>query len=610
MKKIIYYAFFTACVVAVAGCSVSEKPRISLPPSSSHSSVVGTGGGYTEKPIQQPRYLEIDNNDKVIMEEDIEVTLPSMIYVNDRIFEYGRKLDIWKELDSQSAKVELDQEEAVQMIECFRGLQKVINGYSQLRREMLQAQETLTSEKINNANVFEFQQSDIAFLESDCGRLLESSERQSAGWSQREEGADLAQLETLIDRYAENEEYSEILQVWKQIPALQIDRVHLRTKIIYGNALVYLHQEEKAAEIYRQVVEQMSTSKAQATDIVSLRKMLADLYTASGNYQEAEIQYKKISEDYLRLGRFQEWSKLQLSILENSMDESPELAEYSSLLRNFLSFNPERDGYTVAWEAEKFLANYSYSSVSSNVDYIKATTVEAADYWFNLFFEEVQKLGAEKKFAEAMELLEMMPLDIIDNEKQMRVSEQNQELILAIAVERETDLMTQIQELQHQWNNGMLLVKNEGYDEALEVFTSLLDTEYSAKAQQKIDEISLQAAKADRRKAADLFIRFTKTTDLESKKKLLVESRKLLKNILVKYPDIEIIPKVIGNIERVEQEMTAIDPNLIFMVDQEELTAEEDSLDAAFAVPSDSAPYLNPNSESIKGEEDSVKLQP
>ncbi len=48
-----------------------------------------------------------------------------------------------------------------------------------------------------------------------------------------------------------------------------------------------------------------------------------------------------------------------------------------------------------------------------------------------------------------------------------------------------------------------------------------------------------------------------------------MESRKLLKNILVKYPEVEIAPKVVGNIERVEQEMNAIDPNLVFMADQE-----------------------------------------
>lgn len=610
MKKIICGLFFTVCVISAAGCGTSGKRQIAAPApatSSVQQPVTGKGDGYTAESANQSRYLDIENSDKVIMEEDIEDTLPSMIYVNDRIFEYGQKLERWKELDRESANLDLDKEEAVEMVRCFRGLQKIINGYSALRGEMLQARNASTAEKINNGRVFELQSSDIGFLESGCARLLEDSKgRQSAGWSQREEGADLAQLETLIDRYAENEEYEEILQVWMQIPEHQIGRVHLRTKIIYGNTLVFLRQQEKAAEIYHQVVEQMSASKAQATDIISLRKMLADLYTATGNYKEAEVQYKKISEDYLHLGRLEEWSKLQLSILDSSMEESPELLEYSTLLRNFLGFSPEKDGYTVAWSAEEFLSKYSYSPVSTNVDWIKAATVEAADRWFHGFLEEVEKLVAEKKFEEAMNLLETMPSNIIDNENQNRVSEINQELLLAVAVDRETELMAQIQGLQEQWNNGMLLVKNQDYDEALKVFTDLLNTEYSAKARQKIDEVSLQAAKADRRKAADLFIRFTKTTDMESKKKLLIESRKLLKGILVKYPDVEIAPKVMGNIERVEQEMEAIDPNLIYMADQTEQVVEEDKLDAAFTVPVSSTLELQ-SGQVLEEELDSVK---
>jgi len=603
MKKIISYAVFAICISSVAGCGVmSDKQRVSIPPPPTlpaQPAMAGSGEEHAVKPVIQPRYLEIDDTDKVVMEQDIEADLPSMIYVNDRIFEYGRKLDRWKELDGQLNKLELDQEEAIHMVQCFQGLQKVLNGYGGLRREMLQSREMSAAEKINNDKMFGLQKKDIAFLESDCGRRFESTEDQNVGWSLREEGDDLAQYEMLIDRYDENEEYEQIDQVWKQIPEDQVTRVHLRTKILYGNSLANVHQQEKAAEIYQQVVEQMSASKEQATDIISLRKVLADLYTASGDYEEAKIQYKKISEDYLRLGRLEEWSKLQLSILDNSLEGSTELTEYSSLLRHYLSFAAENDGFKVAWEAEKFLSSYPYSPVSSNVDYIKATTVESAEGWFKEFFEKVDRLSAEKQFEEAMELLETMPSDIIDNEKQNLLSQKNQELLLAIAVERETELMAQIQELQDQWNNGMLLVKGEEYDEALGVFTELLDTEYSAKAQQKIDEVSLQAAKADRRKAADLFIRFTKTTDLESKKKLLVESRKLLKNILVKYPEVEITPKVIGNIERVEQEMMALDPNLIFMADQAEQAADEDRLDAAFAVPSSAAVDLNLNPEMI-----------
>lgn len=572
MKKIVWGAIAAFYVISIWGCAVPEKPKVSQPSSPTYSppsSPVYVEDSREPKNIAQPPYLDIeDMQEEPIVEEDIEVSLPSMAYINDRIFEYGRKLDRWKELDSQSVTMELKDEDAVQMVRCFRRLQNVLNGYSDLRTRMLQTQQVSTAEEISNEEILELQKNDIAFLENSCGRLLADAKDQSVGWNQREEGADLGQLETLIDRYSGSKEFEEVIKVWLQIPEFQINRVHLRTKILYGNALIFLHQEEKAARIYQQVVDQMSDSDEQATDLVSLRKILADLYTASGNYQSAATEYKKISNDYMSIGRLEEWSKLQLSILDRSMADSPELVEFSSMLRNYLGFIPEQDGYKVVWQAEKFLTNYPYSPVAPNVDFIKESVTVSADKWFDGFMANVDKLSSEKKFTEALELLETMETDLITAEKQLGIKEKSEALLLAEAVDRETDKMAKIQDLQHQWNNGMLLAQGGRYDEALVVFTNLLDTEYSIKAEAKIKELALEAAKADRRKAANLFIRFTKTTDLESKKKLLIESRKILKDILVKYPEVDIASKVLGNIDRVEQEMKNIDPLLVTMADQ------------------------------------------
>jgi tetratricopeptide (TPR) repeat protein len=389
-----------------------------------------------------------------------------------------------------------------------------------------------------------------------------------------------------MDRYAASKEYQEIVKVWLKIPESELSRVHLRSKILYANALRYLNQQGKAAEIYQQAVDRMSASDEQATDLVSLRKMLADLYTATGNYRLAAEEYKNISDEYLKIGELEEWSKLQLSILNRGKDGSPELDEYSQILGNFLGYVPERDGYKIIWQAENFQTSYPYSLVTSNVDFIKESVVKAADNWFNGLVAEVDALAREKKFTEARKRLEAIPTDIISAEKQLVLKAKNEELELAQAVESEAGKMAQIQDLQNQWNNGMLLANSERFEEAIVVFTSLLNSEYSSKAEAKIKELSLQAAKEDRRKAADFFIRFTRTTDPESRKKLLVESHKLLKNILVKYPEVEIAEKVRGNIDRVEQEMNAIDPNLVFMDDQGAApVVRDDSVENAFSVP-------------------------
>ncbi len=577
MKKIAWGVFITLCAVNLSGCALPEKSKVNSPAATISNQ---------SAPVYIRESTDPKNIEQGISEENIEVVLPSTAYINDRIFEYGRKLERWKELDKQSVTKNLNDQEAVQMVRCFRRLQDVLNGYSEFRSTILQAPEVNAATKITNEDILELQKNDIAFLESTCGSLLTDSEDKSSGWNKPEKGADLNQLETLIDRYAASREYEEIVQIWLNIPESQVGRVQLRSKIVYGNALMYLHQEEKAAEIYQQVVDQMSASDEQATDLVSLRKVLADLYTASGNYRLAATEYKNISNDYLKIGQLEEWSKLQLSLLERSTGGSPELKEYSEILRNFLGFIPERDGYKIIWQTEKFQTSYPYSPVVSNVHLIRDSVTEAADKWFNGFLAEIDKLGNEKKFSKGLRLLEKMPTDVIGAEKQLLIKVKIEELRMAEAVETESGKMAKIQDLQNQWNNGMLLAKDGRYEEALAVFTSLLDTEYSVKAESKIKELSLEAAKAERRKAADLFIRFTKTTDIENKKKLLVESRKLLKNILVKYPEVEIAPKVVGNIERVEQEMNAIDPSLVFMVDQGGVPMDRDvDIERAFAAP-------------------------
>ncbi len=581
MNKLHILTVFTFFLITAAGCTQTrvqtppvqqgdrypDQPQISeerIEPSAEYS-------GYppvktTPQPIQPPVLETISGPETPVS----AVVLPSIDYVNDRIFEYGRKLERWKELDKQSVVMSLNDEQSESMVRCFRDLQKVLNGYDRLYDDLLQRNVISETERLRTEDVLELQKMDISFLDSICGRMLSTTEDKAAGWQYREEGADLNQIETLIERYSSSKEYDEVVQVWLKIPQYQVERVDLKTKILYGNALIYLDQQEKAAEIYQQIVDEMSVSKEQPTDVLSLRKTLADLYTASGDYFAAEGQYDQISADYSNIGRIEEWSKLQLSILERSTKGSPELNEFSKLMRDYLSFQPEKDGYKVIWLADTYLQNYPYSPVSSNVDVIKEDALRRADEWFDAFFIQAEQYTDEKKFQDAMDLLQKIPEEIIGTDKMQLVKTKIDELVLAEAVERETLKIERMQDLQRRWNEGMLLADQDDYDGAIAIFTELLDTGYQGKAQVKIEELSLQAAKADRRKAAELFIRFTKTTDVEGKKRLLVESRKILKDILVKYPDVDIAMKVIGNIDRVEKEMNVLNPLLLPSIEMEE----------------------------------------
>lgn len=607
MKNKTYVTMLAVAVLSLSACAIPKKTQISAPTVTPPAKKSLSASLPEIKPSDPAPLMSLDpvvEEPLRLVEESIPESMPSMTFINDRIFEYGRKLERWKGLDSQAGQRQVNDKEAAEMVRCFRKLQTVLNGYNDLRSRLLQTERMSTAEKIGQSGIIDLEKSDIDFIESSCGRMLNDPGDKGTGWSQREESADLPQLEALIARHAENRELEEVVKVWQKIPPGQLSRVDLRTRIHYGHALMLLHRNDKAAEIFQQVVDQLSASDSQATDLVSLRKTLADLYTASGNYRAAGAQYQKISEDYQNLGKLEEWSKLQLSILERSKESGPELREYSALLREYLGFQPDKSGYKLLWQAENFLTKYPYSPVASNVDVIKARVKAAADKWFDGFVADVEKLRAEKKFQEAQDLLKSLPTDIIGPEKQLALKGKNEELSLTDAVEKESQRLARQEELQNRWNNGMLLAKAEKFDEALALFGSFADSEYALKAQEKIKELSLEAAKSDRKKAANLFTRFTKTTDLESRKKLLLETHKLLQSILVKYPEVDIKSKVAGNLERVEQEMMAIDPKLLVLAQHGDATAPGtgDGLDRAFAAPGNLAV------EQIPAEEDDAQL--
>ncbi|MDR3630859.1 MAG: hypothetical protein P4L42_11025 [Desulfocapsaceae bacterium] len=536
---------------------MTDMQREGQTPGTFDSSVPDKRG---RRPPVKPEPDEVSADQPVqSMDDKVRLLIPSTKFINNRTIEYQKKLDRWKEIDSQAATLNLSREDTEKMARCFGDIQKIMNGYNHMH-DLIQQIDTINPAMINEGEILELQKADIAFMEGECNRILTAAPQEKsqvqAKPPQKPSGS-LAPMEALINQHSDKGEYEEVVQTWSKIPDNQLGDVSLKTKIAYGNALMFLHQEEKAAEVYQQIVDQIANSNEQKTDLLSLRKILADLYTASGNYPAARKQYQNIEKEYQDLGKADEWSKTHLNILEHNDKNSPELAQYSGILRNYMGFIPEQDGYKIVWQADKFLKAYPNSAVAANVEMIKAGAGQRADTWFNGIFVDADKLGADKHYAEAIKKLQAIPEDILSPEQRLKVRDKIDALTLANAVERETVKIGKSQNLQRRWNEGMGLVDAGKYDEAVKVFSEMQDTEYASKAIDEIKEISSLAAKAQRRKAAELFIRYTKTTDPDSKMKLLIESRDTLADILVKYPNIDFTDKVADNLKRVEAEIRA-----------------------------------------------------
>ena len=486
----------------------------------------------------------------------------SLDFVNNRCFAYGKKLEKWKEYDNQSSVLNLDRQATEQMVGCFRDLQGLITGYNRLR-EMVTAGETpgsmgsMSVEEIQN-----LQENDVLFLEGFCGRLLDDEQRVT-GFGQAEEGRSLEQLEQQIAQAFQNREHEQVVQLWLEIPEEKQGQITISTKLIYGKSLMFLHQEQKAASMYERIITELNQKDQETTDVLVLYKMLSKLYMAGRNYSAAAVQYQKIVRKVQDVLVVREWSELQQSLLKRSKMGGRELNDYSALLRSYLGYIPSKDGYQPVWKAEQFLQKYPASPMMTNVESMKAEMRVNAGLWFKRLMADVQELQEQGKYQDGLLLLETTPQDIVDQTQAQLMQQKIEELRGANEVVQETIKAEKIQALEGRWNQMLTLVEGGRYDEAIDQLNVMLETDYAAKAAAKIVEVSLIAAKAKRQQAARLFIRATRTEDMEERKQLLVESHQLLLEIVLKYADTPIVDKVMANIKRVELEMDKLDPALV-----------------------------------------------
>lgn len=253
----------------------------------------------------------------------------------------------------------------------------------------------------------------------------------------------------------------------------------------------------------------------------------------------------------------------QLSALDRNVYQTDEVRSYAQLLKAYLGYNPDRDGYGVVEQAQKYIAKYPYSLVASNADLVLERAQKEADAWLKSVLARIDRLVEEKKFQEALLLIERVPRDILPVEKQEMLRRRSEQLLTAESISIETTRLVQEQELQEEWNQGMLLLEGREYDQAIEVFTSLSASSYADKARERIDEAAKLAAREGRQRAAEIFMRANRTADLESRIKLLFASRTLLQDILIKYPQSGLSDKVNRNLARIEEEINRIDPTLL-----------------------------------------------
>ncbi len=489
-----------------------------------------------------------------------DLLLPLLTHINDRIFAYEQKLNRWRGIEARTSALNLDGKQREKLTRCRQQIEEVLAAYNGLHQRLLARTAVTTGDLVQGDEILRMQKQDLAFTESDCDAMLAGNETA---------GNILPSNEDLIKQHRQ-----EVRDAWargdfpgtvtgyERLLAAGERSAPYELTFAYGRALMKTGHEKKAKQVFQDLLKRIRQHD-QAQWEFKLMQLIGDLEFALGEYAPARKQYSEITEIYAGLRERNEWAKQQMSALNVADQQSREVHDYADLLRSFLAYNPDRDGFSVLDKAEKFVATYPYSLVAASADHLVTISRQRAEQWYQGILKKVDDLVKQERYEDALLTIEQVPRTILPVEKQQELLERAKEIRVTRAKREEAIKLAREQAMQDSWNTGMAMLKAREYDKAIEAFDKLRGTEYEEKALQRIREAADLAASENRKRAAELFVRSTRTDDLQTRKKLLLASRQLLQDILIKYPQSDLAAKAKRNLKRIEEEMKALDPSLL-----------------------------------------------
>ncbi len=517
-----------------------------------------------------------------------DVLMPALSRINDRMTAYERKTQTWQELSTSMDFLTLSPDRVNQLTDCRLQADRLLSDYKQLHDQLLSDRAMDTSPGLISRTLPAVEKRDMSYLEGECNRLLlRSCSQSSFGGS----AAGAVSLEAAMAAALAAGEYDSVISDYQALSPGPGEQPGVQLTYSYGVALLKSGRALEARRVFNDLlaaIREQDHGQLQFT----LIQLLGDLDFGLRNYSEARNWYEEIEQVYAGSASRIVWARQQLALLDAAGMNREVVGSYASLLLSYLAYDPQRDGFTVVQQAQALQQQYPVSVVSTSVAELAVKANEDAEKWFAGLLERVDRLSDEQKNQEALLLIEQIPPDILPLDKQAVLNLKKntladslssdsaepgsiQEEILQTTVPGQgigsdsgqpvgsTDTgagYVQITDLQKTWDKGMADMQAKEYDRAIEGFSTLLNTSFGTRAGLQIEEASRLAARDNRKKAAELFVRANSATDPDTRRELLLSSRALLEDILRKYPRSGLDEKVRRNLSRIDQELASIEP--------------------------------------------------
>ncbi len=500
-----------------------------------------------------------------------EITRPALIQpalntISSRIRSYEERLGEIKDIESSPSSMMIPHEQMGRLAACKSELLDILTNYDALQKKLLQETDLETAQELASDTLLQVNQQDMQFLEGGCGRLL-ADFRNAQGAAAPEPPVTsqppsapppvYAAPDPQIQEAFNAGDYSRVITLYNQQWSSPGQQPAPATTWQYSQSLLKNYQLEEAERVLASLDQQLGGQSGDPLAPEVLRA-LGDISFSAGNYQAAQERYNRL----VRLpgNQSDSWSQRQLAVLQQQTASPDELSAYATLVRNYLAYSPSRDGYAVAGQAEQFLSSYPASRLVANVNTIHKNTRDQAEAWLNRGLQRVEQQAGSAAPAPVSSDAAAAPATSAPATGAPAATAGAAAGAAPLSPEQAA---ARDQALKEQYDRGMAQMAAKEYDQAMQTFASLLGSSFDDQARQRINDTATLAGEDNRQKAAELFVRATQTQDLESRKKLLLASRQLLRDIPVKYPQAGLNTKVERNLASVEQALRAIDPALL-----------------------------------------------
>ena len=558
--------FFTGCQPNSSGLGDLLSPKRKVPPVEEISQeevfeeeVFPPG---EQAPVKESLVTEVDpaglfehSEGTAPAGQPLFTELPDPQYVAGRLAHYQEKLSRWQALESSFSGLDLVMSEPQRWRQCVGLIEELFAGYGFLE-QMPTRRTRFESGEVSPLSVCQL---DISYLESDCETLFAASASVVSGQLQKYRGIVAGQAAAVVNYWAGRQEHDKVILSYENLLSVaREEEVDMTSREHYATALKAGGRLQEAAAIFIEVAEIRGELEGWP-----LRLQGAELLFAQGDYRRSQQQFLQVGRLLGSMEKAQDKVKSNLELLAGQDTHARELELYRKALHGWFVF----DGKSVPSDLAESVHRLELDFPGSNYTRMGRVLFDQAGGNIERYVEqEVQqakRLAAENNFTQALEILSHLQQQSYSEDLVALVQGVEEEIKIVQAQELERAQIEKMEAFDAKWQNGVHLLDQRRYDQAIALFEELINSKYRDQAMEKMSTAVNLAASELRKEAANLFVKSRKVEHPEKKGALLLQSRRLLLLIQEKYPGADIIGKVKQNQRAIEEQIRIFDADLL-----------------------------------------------